>query len=259
MPTWSTTADWDAAQSETGVHHEQPTGTDWAASDTVEKGYPSTGPSATAAGLYWPFDEDSGTTANDVSGNSEDGTITGAGPAATGTVTGPFGNTAYSFDGTDDQVETTTFSIDTWTQLSIMCWYKYSASGGDEGVVTWGEDASWGEVPLKTTNGGGSLRFEPGDGSTTQLVAMTTATNDGNWHLCTATLDEGNQIAIYRDNNATADATTAFGTMGDPSSTMHVGNYVRTGANIAADISDVMVINGVVSGTEHQNAYQAAV
>lgn len=90
----STAADWDGSQAEEGVHHEQPTGTDWAAADVIERGYPSTVGANMVAHL--PFQENSGTTANDVSGTGNDGDASDSG--ITKGVNGLLGGTAYNFD-----------------------------------------------------------------------------------------------------------------------------------------------------------------
>lgn len=118
--TWSTASDWDAAQDETGVHHEQPTGTDWAASDTVEKGYPTSDEGGSALVAYYPCDEDSGTAANDVSGNGHGLTINGP----TVGQSGISGTTCYGFDGTDDVVSAS-FSMPSTASWTFCAWYYY--------------------------------------------------------------------------------------------------------------------------------------
>ena len=69
----------------------------------------------------WHFDESSGNTANDVTSNNHDGTISGA-----TWVPGLFGS-ALSFDGTNDYVlvsDHDDFSIDTTGKLSIEFWMR---------------------------------------------------------------------------------------------------------------------------------------
>lgn len=53
---------------------------------------------------YWPLDETSGTTANDYSGNRNNGSVNGAGPGDTGTGSGILNQSAYRFEGADDYV-----------------------------------------------------------------------------------------------------------------------------------------------------------
>lgn len=91
----STAGDWDTFLDQFGVHHEQPTGTDFAAASEVQRGYESTVFNDMVCHI--PMHEGSGTTANDISGNGNDGTFDSS---VTLSVEGLLGATAYSFDGT---------------------------------------------------------------------------------------------------------------------------------------------------------------
>lgn len=119
-PTWETAADWDAAQSETGVHHEQPIGTDWAPADTVEKGYPTT-----LSGLeaYYTFNEDSGSVINDVAGGY-DGALSGGVLGGEGLT----GHSGASFDGADDHFVSDTLAPVNTAEFTGICWMRYDGS-----------------------------------------------------------------------------------------------------------------------------------
>lgn len=126
MPAWSSTADWDAGQSETGVHHEQPAGTNWAASSTLEKGLPAQ-PAGYSMNVlaYYPLAESSGaTTMYDVSGQGTDGTYNGPTQQAGGPLGGNYrtfdGSSAYADCGQDYAPSamlgcTAWVRVDTWT------------------------------------------------------------------------------------------------------------------------------------------------
>lgn len=127
--TFETAADHDAAIAEKGVHHQQPSNTDWAPATKVEKGYVPTDENGTNLDLYWPFDEDSGTTANDISGNNRDGTVNGASLQANGIL----GTDAYSFDGVDDDVS---LSYDTpGSDYSVSVWVYPDSTGSGRGFI----------------------------------------------------------------------------------------------------------------------------
>lgn len=99
--TWETATDWDNAVSESGVVHESVTNTDHNDATIVKQGYQLASPTPSTGLLgYWPLHEDSGSTANDVSVNNQDGTINGA----TVNVSAILGTTGYSFDGTIAEV-----------------------------------------------------------------------------------------------------------------------------------------------------------
>src|SRR3990167_9799803 len=72
---------------------------------------------------YWTFDEGSGTTANDSSGNNNTGALINGPTWTTGKIGG-----ALSFDGVDDRVSTGAFSIGS-TNFSMSGWVKQSAGG----------------------------------------------------------------------------------------------------------------------------------
>ena len=84
---------------------------------------------------YYPFNESSGTTASDSSGNSHDGTVYGA----TWT-TGRVGN-CLSFDGTNDSVqipasgEAAPSAINNLSKGTIAFWFKYEGDPGESGFM----------------------------------------------------------------------------------------------------------------------------
>jgi len=176
--------------------------------------------------------------ANDSTGNS-DGTITGATDTS-----GQFDG-ALSFDGTDDNVENT-FNIDSFSELTITCSFNTSrtpdgASNGD-GLVTWGEDGSFGVVTVKIGNGTdsdpGDVEFTVGDGGTL-VTAEGPNVDDGNNHSVIATLEENNQLAIYTDG--IENDTNSYGTKNNPSSNFAIAENVRTNEYYQGVVSDVKV------------------
>lgn len=204
----SVAGDWDSFQSETGVHHEQPTGTDWASSGTIEKGYPASDEGGSSLEAYWPFDEDSGTTANDVSGNSRDGTISGATPGATGIL----GTTAYTFDGTDDAVDTTWNGVGGSQNRTIACWIKTS-SAADQIILVYGQESNTGakwtfRLDEASTAGNYVPRVEISGG----FIRGTTSVIDGSWHHVACVLEGTGttDITLYVDGSAeTVDGSSA--------------------------------------------------
>jgi hypothetical protein len=109
---------------------------------------------------HWKFDECSGDTVYDSSGNGNDGTIYPQTGNAVGTCSGTSGdmwadgtngkrNAALAFDGTDDYVETTDIYVNNFT-ITAWAWADPSISGSYVGVVnkwdTGGGDAAddWG-------------------------------------------------------------------------------------------------------------------
>ncbi len=177
---------------------------------------------------WWKFDECLGTTAHDVSGNSNNGTITiggtgdnsSAGNCSTVNTatawyngrTGKF-NSALSFDGVDDYVDTvstTAFNFERTQPFSVGAWIKSNYSGSSYILIA---------SNMHATNLAGWEFFvdatRPGDkhlglallnsGPTEYLYAKdSTAFNllDNQWHYILATYDGSssiNGIKIYID------------------------------------------------------------
>ncbi|MHC4623318.1 MAG: Calx-beta domain-containing protein, partial [Planctomycetota bacterium] len=118
--------------------------------------------------LHWAFDEGSGTTAGDSTGNGNTGTLYN-GPQW---VAGKFGN-ALQFDGSDDYVHCPSLSSTISGNMSISCWLNYTAGLTARRVIDLG---------------GFQMRFLQGrvgwdnSGGPSAEVHSTNAYNDGQWH-----------------------------------------------------------------------------
>ena len=141
----------------------------------------------------WHFDEGSGTTAYDTSGNDNDGTIYGA------TWTdGKFGK-ALSFDGVDDYVEVPdSDSLDLQT-LTLEVWNKLDALS-DTGVLykrsglpgSLGTNANYQMEIYPPGDGNYYFAFSYRDGSSWQNVYSTnTPIETGKWYHVVMTFDSG--------------------------------------------------------------------
>jgi len=146
---------------------------------------------------FWTFDEGSGNTAKDISGNNNNGQITGA----TWT-TGKFGN-GLSFDGVDDYVgvaNPTDFS----QNATVSLWAKWSFTGTPTtlSMVTFGT-GSWAfYLGTGSQNPGKiALAWHAGLASTWHFAIGPGGLNDGNWHHIAATKN-GSTITTYIDGIA---------------------------------------------------------
>lgn len=275
MPTWSTSTDWDAAQSETGVHHEQPAATDWAAADVVEKGYPTTDEGGSALEAYWPMDEDSGTTVNDVTGNGHDGTATSG---LTANATGVLGTTAFQFPGTSGEVVNLgTFSaIEGVGALTISAWVLMDTTSGNnsddqKAIYGYGDDFSntiWlsHRGPGHASPNDFSFRVETGGDRAMAEFGDYTAT--GTWfHVAGVFNGGGTPVAeLYVDGSSVASDTNNTST--EPSATPSTSTTTdhalgdllfRDDWEWPGKIEDVRVYTRALSATEISDLYQAAI
>lgn len=122
---WQTQSDWDGAQSEQYVHHEQPSGTDWAAADTLETGLATADFNGSALEVYLPLDETSGATLNDVTGNGYDATTVNS---PTLGATGIGGTTCVDFGTSGDyayypkNIPVLDVAGGTYDSFTVSCW-----------------------------------------------------------------------------------------------------------------------------------------
>ncbi len=151
-----------------------------------------------ASGLvgWWRFDEGTGTTAYDVSGNANNGTLAGATLPAWSA--GTLGN-ALKFDGVNATINlsnsnsftnmSSSFSISHWvnTTSSIGQMYTVSNAGSGNGY--------------RFGLTGGLIAFLVGNGSYTETTCGSKTVNDGTWHMITGVynLSGTNQFNCYID------------------------------------------------------------
>lgn len=200
---WETALDWDNAVSKQGVVDEATADTDHNDDTIVKQGFSAASPSPAGSNLhfYYPSHENSGTTANDFSGNSNDGTLNGVTPG----VSGPLGTTAFGYDGTDDYLDTGfsaesgTFSVAGWiktTETDRTAVFGWNTNNGDNILLEanaddgFNQQNGWVQFDHKL-NGNLNILDTGGD----------TGFNNGNWHFLGARADVTNdELAIFVDD-----------------------------------------------------------
>lgn len=209
---WQTTADWDSAQSETGVHHEQPSGTDWAASDTIEKGFPTSDPGGTALTGYWPCDEDSGTTFADVSGANNDMTLNGD-PAVS--ATGVLGTTCGKYDGTGDYIKATGVNSNSSAFTAAFLIYATASDSNGVMMMSGGSTTSWPSsgwtFNFDSTSTDMALWYH--DGSNNKVLSLNIAGHNA-WYLVCIKTNGGQNSGEARIYDSSGLVTSGTGTGG---------------------------------------------
>ena len=207
---------------------------------------------------YWKFDEGSGTTASDSSGNGSTGAITGAGWVA-GQVNG-----ALSFNGSTNYVSMGTpvptalkFGASSFT---VINWFKTTSTTMgrmvSEGVFSYstGFDLT---INVTNTCSAGCVGGELGGGNPGATVSFgTTATtfNDNHWHQAAMVIDQSaNTGQIYVDGvvQALSKQTGTCGTLGTTSI-----DFTACNAANATNSSDPFTLGAYHSGAT--NAYPFA-
>ncbi|MFI5137039.1 MAG: LamG-like jellyroll fold domain-containing protein [Sphingobacteriales bacterium] len=168
----------------------------------------STAPTSPTGSLYlsYPFSGN----ANDVSGNSNNGTLQNA-PTL---ITDRYGNgsSAYSFNGSTQYVSTATLVASPGPQnFSISVWFKTSSAGGKLvgfGSSQTGASGSYDRHIYMTNSGQLYFGLYPG---AIKTINTTTTYADGNWHHVVATESTTNGAILYVDGALQATDATMTG------------------------------------------------
>jgi hypothetical protein len=183
-----------------------------------------------ASGLigHWKFDEPSGTTATDSSGNNYHAQLFNAGTGAASWVDGKV-NGGIQLDGTNDYLAIQTLNYTQAGQIpavTVVAWVKTSATS-QSFVISYDRSTNW-RFTVGGDNNSGKLFFASTDSS--QVTAdnySNSVVNDGAWHLVAATYDSVTSLKkFYLDGSPNGSASvhgnmplgsgayTRFGTIG---------------------------------------------
>jgi len=239
MPTWNTASDWDSATAEDGVVHESVSNTDHDDASILKQGYEIATPYLSSSLVrYWPFQEDSGSTAYDFSGSNDDGTISGA----TVNQAGLLGTTAYDFDGVDDEI---TGMSDSGIPFTATFWAYSRDIGTQRTVYAYAYDYP---------NGGFLIRYRNGNmqlySANTASPVKTSATAN-TWQFWAITVDSGDNFEIYLNGSSVNTGSTSSGTL---ASGIVIGS--EGGKNyFDGRLTDCRIYNTTLSSSEVQYLY----
>ena len=192
---------------------------------------------------WWKFDEGSGTTAHDSSGNGNDGTLQGNPQWVAGKIGG-----ALEFDGNGDYVDcgdSLAFNIN--TNITVACWIKVRQLDKSwQAIVAQGDD-SWRVHRSSSSNNiaWGTNGLSPKD------ITGSVNVNDGQWHHVAGVYD-GAQKHLYVDGNLDA-SSNSTGKINNSSYNVNIGeNAQATGRYWDGLIDDVRVYNRALTQEEIQ-------
>ncbi|WP_136465708.1 LamG-like jellyroll fold domain-containing protein [Flagellimonas onchidii] len=195
-------------------------------------GFATTGPDITSnLEGHWTFDETSGTTAIDASGNNRTGTLQGN-PTwnASGKVNG-----AIALDGTGDWVNISDMNLS--GDFTIASWVNLSTGIGNQDGIVAADNANNGQ-DINFYNGAGRLWT----GATDVVISNTTMTANTWTHV--AITRSGSNLTIYIDGVSTG--------TGSWSGTMDVGGLGRSfvGAVTEGSLDDLRIYSRALNSNE---------
>ena len=201
-----------------------------------------TGSAETNLLAYWTFDEGSGATAYDSSGNANTGTVVSA------AWTGGMVNAALYFDGTAQATVPNAVSLNPLNGITIAAWINSDGWFGNPRILEKGPDNQY-----RLLDQSGQLMFDV-IGVTNVVTSLPSA---GTWHHVAGTYD-GASMALYVDGQLAAQQS-AGGTIPVSTNTLAIGNLPGSGNpfnHFSGSIDDVRIYGRGLTANEVAQLYQ---
>jgi len=229
--------------------------------------------SGLAAG--WNFNEGTGTTAYDTSGNANTGTLTNS-PTWTTDKNGT-ANSAIAFDGVDDYVDAgNDESLDFGTgEVSFEAWVNIGTQTEDYvAILNKSADNDWTGVGVKLGfwlgNRSGALGnnylLQLGDGTSTSSISPDSvsfgALNNAGWTHIVGTVDAvGGSPLIKAYKNSSLVSSTSRTLTGSINTTynLNIGQWRAYSRNLAGSVDNIRIYNKTLSADEISDVYNNAV
>jgi hypothetical protein len=205
--------------------------------------------------LHWTFDTAniSGTTVVDVSGNNQNGIISGSSVS----VTGELGQ-ALQFNGSNSSVATSN-GAPLAGNLTVTCWINTTNTSRSEAIITKYDAAGSGTGYIFRTDPAGHLEMVFGgvNGGSISTPAVDTAiVNDGKWHHVAAVITLSQSVQFYVDGQPTSSVPVSIFAGGGASAfTVGVNPYTGFGTYFTGIIDDVQAYNRALGPSEISSVY----
>lgn len=241
---WETSSDWDNAQSENRILHENYTDT---SSNDAQLGYPTYMNNLVA--LY-PLDEGSGSTAYDYAGGY-DGTYYNASPGASGGTLNL--DSRATFDGSGHRIDLGSPSaLNLNGTMTFASWVEIKSH---RSVFTTWANGNYSEYAFHIiSNDDGTIRYNPG--ADTDAVDSNTTISTNTRTFFSVSRDSNNNIHFYF--NGSPDSGNPYSSTGD-----NKGDTYCTLGRESSQQSDMyqsysMFFNDRLTDSEHKDLYDRA-
>lgn len=249
---WGTAADWDNGVSEAGVVHEA--FGDLPGADVVTLGYPSFDRGGTSLYAYWPFDEDSGPTANDVGPNNHDASINGPTLGATGL----HGRTGFDYDGNNDDVDLQNNDDLASGSFTVAAWINFNTVSGGRRIFHADYNGDGYALSVGDSGKDGVVRFYIRGKDTVVLETSAGLLSPNTlYHVVGVHDDANNNRYLYVDGVEEASLTSDSGSPDPPTSNNFIGSDGRTGSATDGLIDEPRVWKRALPASEVQALYDA--
>ena len=203
---------------------------------------------------YWSFDEGKGDKAYDGSGNGNDGTLTNM--ADDDWVDGVAGS-CLDFDGSNDYVQVTNFSVSSADEMTISAWVKVDDYSSLRTITSFNGRASFfvltdGKIRVEI-QGSGGMRFNTTTALNTGVLYHVVFTKDAQDLSEAATSD---MVKIYINGEEETLTTSSTGTNTDDNDTFNIGCYTSGNYHFDGIIDEVRVYNKKLTAAEVYALYK---
>ena len=211
----------------------------------------------------WKMDECTGSTANDATGNANNGTLkigaggtqTSAGDCSTNASTAWYNgrngkyNSSLNFDGTDDYVQlASNYGGSTWTEATVTAWaYLTTSTGGFQAVVE-PNNTTFAHMQYYPTSAGNNV-FYTNDGANPTLPVFLDATT-GTWQFLAITAKSGDSRAYLNGVQYGSTVTTTYDYITQNSTPIKIGAGNAGGRFFNGQIDDVRIYNYALTPTQ---------
>jgi hypothetical protein len=203
---------------------------------------PSSAPPKDGLVAYWPFSA----TADDESGNSNNGTISGVTLAQD-----RFGNdrSAFSFNGADNFIQVPHNALFNSEALTLSLWLKSSSLHYTPLLFKGNSNSSsWQYSLMKSSDTIFAKAYQP-NGSTYSIATTTISPNL--WHNITATIENLGAVTIYVDGKLAAKSTSTSGTWQlNGGSDLYFGKALGSAGAYAGILDDIRIYNRILAPEE---------
>ncbi|OGX35649.1 MAG: hypothetical protein A3B73_05555 [Omnitrophica WOR_2 bacterium RIFCSPHIGHO2_02_FULL_63_39] len=198
---------------------------------------------------WWKFDENTGTSAADATGNGYTGTLA-ASPATPTWASGRLGY-ALSFDGTDDKVSLGNDALgNLGDNATVSAWVKLTGAS-DYQIISEYESGVCGDFYFRVS--GGVLTVHDGGSST---VTGTATVNNGVWRHVVA-VSETAGTTLYVDGALNVSSATDVDWRNScTAQDVQIGNRKSTNQPFSGTLDEVRVYNRSLTASEVRQLYQ---
>ena len=202
---------------------------------------------------HWGFEEGTGNTVYDSSGNLLNGTISGA-----TYTTGKVGSYALNFNGSSNFVEVGYSALLNPATVSISLWFKPNGTQAESAdILDKGHGSGtipyFGGYVFQYNYNSGSIDTVYGNGSGFPGLNTGGDYRDGVWHHIVATLGEAG-IALYVDNTL-INSVPGQGAIEANHSDLYFGRHGTLGRFFNGAIDDVQIYDGALTAGQVSNLY----